>query len=243
MKWQVHKFDVLDTTQGYLRDLVNVNHDIDEGYLVQAEKQTNGYGRHGRDWQEGSGNLYTSFLVRPECTAYQIGELSLLTGVALANTIKQYLEDIPTLLKWPNDILIEHKKCSGILIDAGSIEQGIIPYLIIGVGVNIKTAPLKETSALQEHMNTTLNTNDFLSGFLIEFSKLYAQWQQSGFVTIRTLWIQNSFPAGTHVKVKINDNHISGKFQTIDNTGSLVITCDKTHKTKTITAGDVFINE
>ncbi|MGH1403190.1 MAG: biotin--[acetyl-CoA-carboxylase] ligase [Alphaproteobacteria bacterium] len=243
MKWQHYKFDVLSSTQSHLQALVNETPNLPEGYVVQAGKQTSGYGRHGRDWEEGEGNLYTSFLLRPDCSVSAIGEVSLLSGVALANTFRKHIKTPPIYLKWPNDVLIEYKKCSGILIDSGSIHDGLIPYLIIGVGVNVKAAPLKESSHLQHYLTDDINADTVLSDLRQEFSTLYEQWKREGFTPIRDKWLKNSFPVGTRVSVKIKDNKITGKFQTIDNTGALVITCDNSNKTKTITAGDVFINE
>lgn len=101
------------------------------GTVVGAEEQTAGQGRHGRSWhsEPGSG-LYFSVILRHQFTPVNLPVVTLALGLAVRDTIL-HAADLVCDLRWPNDVLIQSKKCSGILTEL----QG--SAVIAGVGINV----------------------------------------------------------------------------------------------------------
>jgi BirA family transcriptional regulator, biotin operon repressor / biotin---[acetyl-CoA-carboxylase] ligase len=101
------------------------------GTLVGAEEQTAGQGRHGRSWlsEPGSG-LYVSIILRRRFTPATLPVVTLALGLAVRDAILK-TTDLPCDLRWPNDVLIESKKCAGILT---TLESSAI---IAGIGINV----------------------------------------------------------------------------------------------------------
>jgi len=104
------------------------------GTAVVAEEQTAGQGRFGRTWhsERGSG-LYVSLVLRLPLAAEDVPLLTLVLGLATAEAIAR-TADLACDLRWPNDVLLEGKKCAGILVQAA---EGAF---IAGIGVNVNHA-------------------------------------------------------------------------------------------------------
>src|SRR3990167_2704863 len=105
------------------------------GTLVWAQRQEQGRGRLGRVWESPAGGIYCSVILWPLHTAAETPQLSLVAGLAVAQTIQQATSLFPTI-RWPNDVLIEQKKVCGILVEA---RAGAV---VIGIGMNVTTDPL-----------------------------------------------------------------------------------------------------
>jgi biotin-(acetyl-CoA carboxylase) ligase len=102
-----------------------------EGPLwIMARRQTAGRGRSDRQWVSAPRNLHASLLIRLDCPPTAVPQLSLLAGVATVDAIRQAAGGGPEglRLKWPNDILIGHAKCAGILVQtSGSLSRHSAP--------------------------------------------------------------------------------------------------------------------
>ena len=105
--------------------------------IVRAESQTAGRGRRGRKWASGKGNLYFSMAF--EFDLKNVGNLVMISSLSLAQVIEEYNPNARPSLKWPNDVLINNCKLSGILI-----EKGEGNYVIMGIGINVATTPKKK---------------------------------------------------------------------------------------------------
>jgi BirA family transcriptional regulator, biotin operon repressor / biotin---[acetyl-CoA-carboxylase] ligase len=107
-----------------------------EGQVLVTEEQTAGRGRMGRSWVSQPGAALTfSVLLRPDTVpAERLGWLTLLTGVAVARSVRA-VSGLPATLKWPNDVLIAGRKLAGILA-----EQAADGAVVIGMGINVATA-------------------------------------------------------------------------------------------------------
>jgi BirA family biotin operon repressor/biotin-[acetyl-CoA-carboxylase] ligase len=105
------------------------------GTVVGAEEQTAGQGRHGRSWHSESGlGLYVSIILRRQYAPATLPVLTLALGLAVREAILKYT-DLACDLRWPNDVLIQSKKCAGILT---VLESSTTPSAIIaGIGINV----------------------------------------------------------------------------------------------------------
>ena len=106
------------------------------GHVVLADQQSHGRGSQGRVWESPPGtDLYFSIVERPALPLTQLPGLTLTTGLAVAEAIERASAQ-RTHIKWPNDVWIGQKKCSGILVESASTGQSVGP-VILGIGVNV----------------------------------------------------------------------------------------------------------
>lgn len=239
LNWQIETHNTLPSTQDEI--LARIQQDIaQEGLVICTENQTQGRGRHGRVWEAGTGNLYLTLLLSPRCSPTLIGQLSLITGLALAKTIEKSVQEKPNL-KWPNDVLLKGKKCAGILPDTTlSKDNKTIEWLALGIGLNVNTAPLETSCALQNFAKNTLDTKDILSTLLEEISNTYTSWQTNGFQELKQEWLNYALGHGEAISVKTPQEKINGYFDTIDDSANLILR-DQNKNLIRVTAGEVLL--
>lgn len=242
--WDIQVFETLDSTQSHLKTLAEQG--APDGTVVQALTQTAGHGRHGRKWVSQRGNLYFSFLLRPNRSVQETGQLSILIGAALGKALSSYAEDLSILrLKWPNDVMLGGKKCAGILIETGTAPDGTLNWVAVGIGVNIRTSPVipdRETTCLADFISEDMlpaikTVRDLILSEVLQLSRL---WNTEGFDPIRHIWMNMSYSVGTSVNVKLEHTLKTGLFENIDKTGALILKQSDDHLI-TVTAGEIFV--
>lgn len=240
VQWNTHTYAQLSSTQDYARELAEEG--LPEGTVVQALIQTKGRGRQGRDWHSPMGNLYMSLILRPECEAVKAAQMSFVVAVAVSRAIGHFLADgHEKSLKWPNDILIDGKKCAGILIESVMDGKGIVQALAIGIGVNILGAP-EGAAQLAGISKGPVAIHPFRDQVLAELSVLYAQWKNQGFAPARKKWLDEAHRLGQVIAVALPDGSCEGVFTDIDRDGALVLTlADGTRKL--VHTGDVMLEQ
>src|SRR5690625_1481639 len=129
----IHKKSVTSTqTVAHQLALDGTTH----GTIVIADEQTKGRGRVSRQWfSPGEQGIWMSLIIRPKILPYQAPQLTLLTATVLAEVFQQYCGITPQI-KWPNDVLVNGKKISGILTEM-QVEQDNVLYVIVGIGINV----------------------------------------------------------------------------------------------------------
>lgn len=237
LSWAVRTVSHLPSTQDAVRDLAAKGEP--EGAVVQALMQTSGRGRHGNQWQSPMGNLYMSMLLRPHCLADKAGQISFVAAVALSAAMDEVIKPghVKTL-KWPNDILIDGKKCAGILLESDLDKNGMVDSLVLGMGVNIMTPP-EDRIGLKDVAKGQVPIHPFRDIFLSHFAALYNHWRAEGFENIRTLWLKQAHGLGQSVIVRLSDNTLEGQFETINERGGLILKRAGNEKL-TISAGEVY---
>ena len=110
---QVVSFTETDSTNVQARRLAEAGGT--EGMVVIADQQSAGRGRLGRQWESPSGiNLYCSIVLRPQIPLQQAPQLTFLSAVAVVETLQEVYQ-LPTEVKWPNDVMVNGAKISGLL--------------------------------------------------------------------------------------------------------------------------------
>ena len=106
------------------------------GTIIITDNQISGKGRNGNEWKSTSGKSLTfSFIYKPEQIPIErIGLLSILAGISINKGLKKL--NIDSELKWPNDILLNKKKIGGVLCET-KLNNNIIEWVIIGIGINV----------------------------------------------------------------------------------------------------------
>lgn len=214
-----------------------------EGALIIAQRQTYGRGRFNREWISPDGGLWFSLLLRPDLAPAQTAGLSLLMGLGVTHAIISET-NLPTLIKWPNDIWIRGKKVAGILMELIATDVSV-KYILLGIGVNVNissellpdNATSLEIESGQEILSMTL-----LIKILEEIEHLYLE-----FVKTRNLlpFLKElndfSLLKGKSVQVKMGDNIILGQASLINELGQLLVDLPD-GSFETISAGEVIIN-
>lgn len=230
--------DVVQITGSTNADLAEAaKHGAPQGTVLIAEEQANGRGRLDRQWvSPARAGLTMSFLLRPTLPREQWGTLSLLTAVALEETLKAVC-GVSAKLKWPNDVLIDGRKVCGIL---AQVEGNAV---IVGAGLNVSLTedelPVPEATSLQIAGAATLDRAEIAAGFLAHVGAVYETWNAQGPASVIERWRRNSATIGRHVAVSFpNGRNLTGRAVGIDADGCLkVAAADGT--TETIAAGDI----
>ncbi len=116
------------------------------GSMVFADFQTRGRGRHGRNWDAVQGlNLTVSLVLRPNLPVSQLGLITLGASLAVRESIDACCSGVRSTIKWPNDILIENKKCCGMLLESAIGKGPSDSFVILGIGLNVNQASFPDT--------------------------------------------------------------------------------------------------
>ncbi|MDQ4098980.1 MAG: biotin--[acetyl-CoA-carboxylase] ligase [Chloroflexota bacterium] len=169
--------DVVTSTMDEL--LVHARAGAGEGTTLLAEYQSAGRGRAGRGWLAPPGtSLLLSVLLRPRLAPSDLTPLSLLAAACVAEAIAT-TTGLQARIKWPNDVLIDDRKVSGILATVSMMPEGD-PAVILGLGINVNVAstdlPAGATSLLNE-CGAPLNRERLLAELLKALGQMYRAFQ------------------------------------------------------------------
>lgn len=213
------------------------------GTIVIADEQTEGKGRVGRHWQSEAGKgIWMSIILRPNILPYLAPQLTLLTATVLAEVLDE-LSDITPQIKWPNDILIDGKKMSGILTEMQA-EQDKISYVIVGIGMNINQDPsafleevAERATSLKIKTRQTWDMVRLIQQILQKFEMKYDQFINRGFEEVKVKWESYGFRMNERLSIKTGKETWTGIFSGIAEDGALLI--EKNNKIEKIYSGEI----
>ncbi|MBN4076322.1 biotin--[acetyl-CoA-carboxylase] ligase [Gemmatimonas aurantiaca] len=201
-----------------------------EGTLVISEMQTAGRGRLGRSWHSPAGvGAYLSLILRPKIQPTEAPVLSLVAGLALAETI-DHLTGLTATIKWPNDVLLGKRKTAGILTELQA-DGDKVTAVIVGVGINInQTRELfpdefrEKATSLRIQRRRKVDRVKLVQEFLLRFERRYGEFLAGGFAKLRKPTLKRSSLLGKKVAVSLsNKRKTSGEVIDIDEFGRLVV--------------------
>ena len=208
---------------------------------ITADEQTAGRGRRGRAWVSPRGNLLSTLLLNPQRPAAECAQLSFVSAIAAAETIAHFARDADVRVKWPNDVLANGRKISGILLESAS--AGGEPYfLAIGIGINLARFPPDTefpATSLAELGGIPPPVTEALAQLAAHFANWYEVWSRQGFAAIRDAWLARAAGLGARIRARLTMGETSGMFEGIDETGALLLR-EASNRLLTITAGEVF---
>lgn len=227
-------FEKLESTHAYAKQNINL---IEDKTVITTDIQTNGYGRFKRKWVDlGRENIYLTFILKPSDRILTV--YSNLTQYLSACLCKQLEETgIYPRIKWPNDVLINGKKISGILgetIIKNNKLKGII--LSIGINLNISENDLKKIDRPITSINLELgyhvSKQEFMQKLIENFFENYDEFLEKGFNFIREDYEKHSVFFGEkgkrkeeteNIKITILNSIKEGLFKGFDDNGNLVL--------------------
>jgi len=209
--------------------------------VVWALEQTGGRGRLDRSWSSPRGNLFSSFVLRPEAPPAQAAELGFVAALAVAETVARYVASPDQVrLKWPNDVLVDGAKIAGILLEARSASSGLVDWVVLGIGINIAAAPEGTPypatciARLTETLPPVSAVLEVFAGALATWLEI---WDRRGFPPVREAWLDRARGLGETLQVRQGEALLSGRFLDLDLDGALVLETES--GVRRITAGDV----
>lgn len=231
--WQIIEYDEVKSTND--EALIMSQKSLAGYYVIKADKQTGGRGRRGRSWVGLEGNLFFSMLF--EFDIKKFGILTVICSLTLLQCIEKLNDKVKVQIKWPNDVLLNGAKVSGILLEKAEGD-----FVVAGIGVNIMQSPKSEqmmypvTSLKENYINTT--ANDFLKLYLEIFDNNVKKLKENGFTGLRQQWVDKAKGIGERIVVKQNNKEISGILEGIDDDACLLL--KENNNISRVLAGDVY---
>jgi BirA family biotin operon repressor/biotin-[acetyl-CoA-carboxylase] ligase len=210
-------------------------------WFVTTE-QTAGRGRRQRPWIAPKGNLAASVLETLDVAPATAATLSFAAGLALEAALRGIAGSVSLrfALKWPNDVMAGQAKLTGILLEAESLPGGELA-VVVGMGTNVVAAPEGTPTPATSLRALGIETSAeamfaALSDSWAEFSGIWDQGR--GFGEIRRRWLALAAGLGQPVAVHTGNATVSGTFDTIDETGCMIVRTAAGDRIP-ISAGDV----
>ncbi len=213
-----------------------------EGTAVFAEVQTRGRGRLKREWLTPRGNIAVSIILYPP--KVYLNSLIMLSSLA----VKQSIEAVTGLkcqLKWPNDVLLNGKKVSGILIET-KILPDKVDYVVIGIGINVNLSASEHpgiqaiATSLADELGAPVSRIGLLRRLFIEMENLYTTSLKGS--SIFPQWRDNLVTLGKQVRARNGDEIYEGVAEAVNEDGSLMLR-QTDGKLFRFTVGDVTLRE
>ena len=218
-------------------------------WFVTTE-QTAGRGRRQRAWIAPRGNLASSVLEVMDISPAVAATLGFAFGLAHETALRRVSleanlrlagsDQLNYLLKWPNDVLVRGQKLCGLLVEAEAVDSGLA--VVAGIGTNIVAAPegtptpAVSLSALGVHVGA----EDLFAAQSDAWVEFRGIWDNGrGFGEIRRLWLERAAGLGERVAINTGNQTVEGTFDTIDETGCLIVRTPE-GKRMPITAGEVY---
>jgi BirA family biotin operon repressor/biotin-[acetyl-CoA-carboxylase] ligase len=222
----IHYFNEVDSTNEVAKYLAEKG--AEDGTVVVAETQNKGKGRRGKTWISPPGGIWMSVILRPEIPPHRASQLTLVTGVVVAKTIKEEL-NIDVGIKWPNDILIGDKKVCGILTEVNATMDKV-NYLVVGIGIDMNVdVPMlpsdlqKGATSLKNELDTEINGALLVQKFLLKFENIYNDFKDGKLPEILNEWRAMSSTIGTSVEVRTRGKRVQGYAVGINKEGILIL--------------------
>src|SRR6478672_9404636 len=219
-------------------------------WFVTTE-QTAGRGRRQRAWIAPRGNLASTVLEVINVSPAVAATLGFAAGLSLEAALRKIsveaalrsggADALGFALKWPNDVLAGPKKLAGILLEAETVASGRLA-VVVGIGTNVVAAP--EGTPTPATSLAALGVHIGAEELFAELSDAWAQFRSvwdngRGFGEIRRLWLERAAGLGQPVAIKTGSVTVDGTFETIDETGCMIVRSSG-GKQVAISAGDVY---
>ncbi len=201
-------FGKIPSTQTYAQNLIARNGASDHTAVVAAA-QSAGRGRYRRTWVSHHGNLYVSFIFH---SPVRDARISYAAAVAVAESLISFGAN--ARIKWPNDIMVDGRKISGILIEY------LKDFVIVGIGVNITSNPRVAAAYTTTRLNkySRANAMDVLGAVMRNLDK----WRDADFSHVRTRWMALADGLNKNVMYR----GVAAQLMGIDENGAVILSHD-----------------
>ena len=195
-----------------------------EGTSYLAHTQTEGRGRNQNKWTSSKGNLFLSTIIKPKSDKSLWHQLSVIVGFSIVQVLVDLGVNSNLIdLKWPNDVLVDNKKISGVLLESSD------NFIIVGIGLNILKTPILETkwgtTKLKDHLKGSINIKNIGLKILNKVFYNYYSWEKFGFVFFKEDINKKMFNINKNIIINVNSksNLLNGVFLGIGDSGGIKV--------------------
>lgn len=236
-------FDTIDSTNSEAERQLAGNCKVP--LVIMAAAQTQGRGRRGRPWHSpAAGNLYSSFVFRPELEPERMQDFTLWMGLNICELVTNFCKITPGL-KWPNDLFVNGRKAGGMLTEA-RIDADQIRELVFGLGLNLNVRATdlpaelqRSATSLAEATGEPVDINRFAAALIGRVLSAFTQFVEGSYQEkFEELWLRYDVLRGQPVSVSQGSRILSGTATGIDREGSLLVRLES-GRTERFRAGEV----
>jgi BirA family biotin operon repressor/biotin-[acetyl-CoA-carboxylase] ligase len=225
----------VSSTMDTAKDLARKN--CPDFTVVVAGRQTRGRGRLKRQWLSDDGGLYFTMVLRPDIPVLMSSRVNFLASLTLARVLRELFQ-IDAAVKWPNDILVDDHKISGMLSELEA-ETDRVLFISIGMGINVNNDPSEVepgASSLKKIIGREISKKMLLTRFLAEFE---GHTKRADFENVISEWKRYTVTLNRRVKIVTHKEVSEGLAVDVEQDGALVLElADGTRKK--IVYGDCF---
>lgn len=212
---------------------------------IMARRQTAGRGRRGRAWETGAGNLAATLLCVTAKPPAEAAQISFIAALSVAELADSAMAQPLAQLKWPNDVLVQGRKISGILVESGLRPDGAL-WLAVGIGINLQTPPdaaERPAAAIADFDGAqALSQDEALARLSVRMADGMALWEREGFAPIAKAWTARAYGLDGACTARLGHETVEGIAEGLDPDGSLRLRLVD-NSVRRISAGDVFFGE
>ncbi len=238
----------VDSTNDFAKKLIidEIKYDEKDGITIVTDYQTGGYGKSNRRWEsEPNSNILMTVILKNAEYNLNPQHFTLLMGLIVCKTLNS-LFDIKAKIKWPNDVIINNKKVSGILAESITDKSGNV-HLIIGIGINVNQDLEKFSEGIKRivtslHLEikkkkSVIKREIIIAEILNQLEYYYSNYEKNR-DTIKKQLKDLSSTIGKRVRITTEKGSIEGLALDFEDDGGLMIREDS-GIIKTIYSGDV----
>ena len=199
----------VDSTNNYAAKMMEQDV-LSDGTVILAYDQTAGKGQRGNDWNVEPGANLTCSVVFRACgvSLRESGRLMLLTSLALSDTLGHF--NISHQIKWPNDLLVDRKKISGILIE-NTVRGGLIKDSIIGIGLNVNQTSFGDIVATSlKNEGVSEEVENVLKVVLAMLEKWYMKGRSLPWDQLKDAYLNQTYGFNQEVELLIDNRQVKG---------------------------------
>lgn len=215
---------------------------------IVARRQSQGRGRRGREWVSETGNLAATLLITTSKPPAEAAQVTFVAALAVADLLCTFVPPPLVTIKWPNDVMIDAEKTSGILVESGAHETGRL-WLAVGIGVNLAHAPTgteRPATAIGGHLKGDVvaapNVEAAAEILAEHFAIWMARWETLGFQPVLDAWIARCRGLDGPCTARLGHETLSGIADGVEADGALRLKLAD-GSVRLISAGDVFFGE
>lgn len=230
--YKIFSYEKLDST---MQEAKLLQSKVSDDFAVIANIQTNGKGRFDRAWQTNKGDLmFTLSLLIKNIKIDNLSNINFVCCLSIIDAIEDLYNIENMNIKWPNDILVNKKKISGILLEV------VNEKINIGIGINIENCPLNvlyPADFLKNH-NNMVDKNILFEKILNNINEYINYINHYGVEISLSRWKEKIYGMGKVIYIRKMDEFISGIFVDINNKGNLLVEIN--NEIEELSAGDIF---
>lgn len=215
-----------------------------EGTVVITDNQTHGRGRLGRNWLAPKGKcILMSVILMPDIRQELANLLTMIATSSIVNAIRD-LTRISAMVKWPNDVVTDDRKLSGVLCEIKA-KGDLLKYAVIGIGINVNVSAdlmpdeiANSATSIMLELGHEFPRAKLVQELLKNLEERYLSLTEGYIDKLVNEWRSLSCTIGRNVKVDLTNGTIEGKALDIDSSGALII-CTSDGVIKRVITGSI----